>query len=175
LTSHPANDINPAWSHDGRWIYFSSSRTGREQLFKTPAHPGTGAGEEAISVTRNGAHMAWASVDGKYIYFMRSMFCCNIFRIPVDGGEEVQITPPVETSHGFEVTADGIWFQNAIPVGFEVAFYRFATAKAETLLTVPVGIDLGFTVSPIPGPSRRVLFSTAEIKNGDLWLVENFR
>ncbi len=175
LTSHPANDINAAWSHDGRWIYFSSSRTGREELFKTPAHPGAGAGEEAIQVTRNGGHMAWASVDAKYIYFMRTMFCGNLFRISVDGGEEVQIAPLVETSHGFQVTADGIWFQNTIPLGFEVAFYRFATAKVETLLTMPVPIDLGFTVSPIPGPPRRVLFSTADVQHGDLWLVENFR
>jgi len=34
MTTHPANDGNPSWSHDGRWIYFDlhergSSRYGR--------------------------------------------------------------------------------------------------------------------------------------------------
>jgi Tol biopolymer transport system component len=171
LTHHPANDINPAWSHDGQWIYFSSSRTGREQIFKTPAYPAPGAREEAIPLTRNGGHVALESRDGRYVYFMRTMFHGSIWRMPAEGVGEVQITSPLETVRSFELTGDGIWFQSMVPSGFEAAFYRFATARVERRIKVPVPAGLGFTISP----AHRLLFATTEVLNGDLWLVENFR
>jgi Tol biopolymer transport system component len=46
MTTHPANDGNPSWSHDGRWIYFDSARAGQQQVFKIPANGGA-----AIQVT----------------------------------------------------------------------------------------------------------------------------
>src|SRR5262249_40979068 len=40
MTTNPANDGNPSWSHDGRWIYFDSARTGEQQVWKMPADGG---------------------------------------------------------------------------------------------------------------------------------------
>jgi Tol biopolymer transport system component len=171
VTHHPANDINPAWSRDGKWIYFSSSRAGREQIFKTPANPGPGAREDTISLALNGGHVALESLDGRYVYFMRTMFHGSIWRMPAEGGEEVEITSPLESVRSFELTGDGIWFQNVVPSGFEVAFYRFTTARVERRIKVPVPAGLGFTISR----SRQLVFATTEVLNGDLWLVENFR
>lgn len=34
LTQHPANDFNPRWSPDGRFVYFLSSRTGVQQVWR---------------------------------------------------------------------------------------------------------------------------------------------
>src|SRR5262249_53602148 len=34
LTSHPENDTDPAWSPDGRWVYFLSSRSGSSQVWR---------------------------------------------------------------------------------------------------------------------------------------------
>jgi dipeptidyl aminopeptidase/acylaminoacyl peptidase len=47
LTTHPDNDQDPAWSADGAWIYFVSSRSGSSQVWRI--HPGGG---EAEQVTR---------------------------------------------------------------------------------------------------------------------------
>ena len=46
MTTDPANDGDPSWSRDGRWIYFDSARTGEQQVWKIPADGG-----EAIQVT----------------------------------------------------------------------------------------------------------------------------
>jgi len=46
LTSHPENESNPRWSHDGRAIYFIASRTGKDQVWRLPLDGG-----EAIAVT----------------------------------------------------------------------------------------------------------------------------
>src|SRR5947209_13852261 len=40
ITSHPAHDINPVFSPDGRWIAFSSNRHGSYDVFVTSARGG---------------------------------------------------------------------------------------------------------------------------------------
>ncbi|MBA2544363.1 MAG: S9 family peptidase, partial [Deltaproteobacteria bacterium] len=47
LTSHPENDTDPAWSADGKWIYFMSSRSGSSQVWRIAV-----AGGEAEQVTK---------------------------------------------------------------------------------------------------------------------------
>jgi dipeptidyl aminopeptidase/acylaminoacyl peptidase len=40
LTAHTASDTSPAWSPDGRWVYFLSSRSGSSQVWKLPIDGG---------------------------------------------------------------------------------------------------------------------------------------
>lgn len=47
LTTHPEADTSPAWSPDGRWIYFSSTRSGSAQVWRIAV-----AGGEAEQVTK---------------------------------------------------------------------------------------------------------------------------
>ncbi|MBI3932910.1 MAG: S9 family peptidase [Acidobacteria bacterium] len=47
LTAHEASDASAAWSPDGRWVYFLSTRSGSSQVFRIPADGG-----EAEAVTR---------------------------------------------------------------------------------------------------------------------------
>lgn len=46
LTTHAANDTDPAWSHDGKSVYFLSSRSGTSQVWRIAI-----AGGEATQVT----------------------------------------------------------------------------------------------------------------------------
>jgi Tol biopolymer transport system component len=66
ITRSPAPDANPIWSNDGRWIYFSSRRTGRWETWRIP-----GAGGTAEQVTRDGAYFAMPAADGT-LYFSRA-------------------------------------------------------------------------------------------------------
>ena len=68
MTTHPANDGNPSWSRDGRWIYFDSARTGEQQVWKIPE-----AGGDAIQVTRDGGFAPLESPDGKFIYYTKDL------------------------------------------------------------------------------------------------------
>ncbi len=47
LTQDPGNDSQPRWSSDGKGIYFLSTRTGSQQIFRLPL-----SGGEAEAVTR---------------------------------------------------------------------------------------------------------------------------
>ena len=47
VTSHPESDSSPAWSPDGRFVYFLSSRSGSQQVWRLPLNGG-----EAQQVTQ---------------------------------------------------------------------------------------------------------------------------
>jgi dipeptidyl aminopeptidase/acylaminoacyl peptidase len=47
LTTSPASDSDPVWSHDGRYVYFASSRSGSEQVWRIRPNGG-----EAEQVTK---------------------------------------------------------------------------------------------------------------------------
>jgi Tol biopolymer transport system component len=66
LTTHPAEDKWPYWSHDGKWIYLSSTRSGREEIWKMPS-----GGGEAVQITRNSGDRPQESPDGKFLYYMK--------------------------------------------------------------------------------------------------------
>jgi len=67
LTDDPATDALPRWSRDGRWIYFTSDRSGNWQIYRVRP-----AGGEPERVRRN-AYTEWQvepSPDGTRIAFL---------------------------------------------------------------------------------------------------------
>ena len=67
MTTDPANDDIPSYSRDGKWLYFASSRTGRNEIWKMAAEGGA-----AVQVTKNGGLVAFESTDGKWLYYSKS-------------------------------------------------------------------------------------------------------
>ena len=66
ITTDPAEDKWPYWSNDGKWIYFSSTRSGREEIWKMPS-----SGGEAVQITRNSGDTPQESPDGKFVYYAK--------------------------------------------------------------------------------------------------------
>jgi Tol biopolymer transport system component len=82
------NDADiPSWSSDGRWIYFRSARSGSQQIWKVAA---TGEGEP-VAVTHGGGVDAYESLDGKFVYFLRSYEQARLWRVPVGPGAEEEV------------------------------------------------------------------------------------
>jgi Tol biopolymer transport system component len=44
LNDNAFDNLNPSWSHDGRWIYFTSNPTGQWQMWKMPSQGGEAPG-----------------------------------------------------------------------------------------------------------------------------------
>ena len=59
LTFEPGEDSIPSFSTDGRFIYFTSKRSGVFEIWKMPV-----SGGDAVQVTRNGGVVALESMDG---------------------------------------------------------------------------------------------------------------
>ena len=84
LTSSPANDSLPCWSRDGRFVYFSSDRTGTETVWRVPA---TGGSED--QVTHTGGVRCEVAADGKTLFFRRaSRGRAPLLAMPLPGGAE---------------------------------------------------------------------------------------
>ena len=164
LTSDRSFDGGPTWSRDGQWIYFTSERTGDRRSFRMPAEGGP------AHVVTAGWGRLMESPDGKWFYFKRGP---QLWRIPVEGGEEEQILEStLLATH--DVVGDGVYFIPASTpeAGYSIQFLRFATGAVEPIHDferLPMG---PLSVAP---DGRSILFGQMEPMEADLMLVENFR
>jgi tricorn protease len=94
VTSHPAHDINPVFSPDGRWIAFSSNRHGSYDVFVMPVRGGKpkrltfdSAADMVCGWTPDGKNVLFAST--RSVAFPPSY---ELFTVPVEGGRERRIS-----------------------------------------------------------------------------------
>ena len=183
VTDDPADDLVPSWSHDGRWIYFTSTRGGTQQIWKVSPRGGA-----ALQVTQDGGTYAKESVDGRFIYYARTTGAIpSLWRVPVSGGKEVQILPGIASSGNFAAARDGIYFEAQRPGAPEVTrssltifsrptaaidFLSFSTGRVIRVLTLARHAGRGLDVS---ADERTLLFGQIDSFTEDLMLVENFR
>jgi len=164
--------VTPSVSHDGKWIYFSSTRTGRWEVWRMPAEGG-----QAMQMTQKGGVIPFESPDGKEVYYGKAFGVSDVWKVPVAGGEETRVLGPAD-SFNFAVVAGGIYFIEPVPPGNaegikgSLKFFSFAKGTAGKIFGIKDLPDMGLSVSP---DGRYVLFSQFEPFVCDLMLVENFR
>jgi Tol biopolymer transport system component len=94
ITTHPASDRLPVWSHDGKCIAFLSSRRGEEGIWAVKIAPDGGPSSEPIFVVKRLSPMNFDfnwTLDGKLGVTANPM-CSNIFIADVQSGKETQLT-----------------------------------------------------------------------------------
>jgi Tol biopolymer transport system component len=167
LTKGPASNFAATWSRDGRWLYFCSTRTGRNEVWKTPS-----GGGAAAQITRNGGVKAVESADGKSLYFSKDVGSGSVWEMPVSGGEERQISTSLYRNN-FAVAKLGIYYTTATQLDgtASVNFYRFADRSTMTLLAIGRP-EYGIDVSP---DGRNLVYVRIDEWQSDLMLLENFR
>ncbi len=161
-----------ARSNDGRWIYFSSNRTGRRQVWKAPA-----VGGPAVQMTKNGGFAPLESPDGQFVYYAKFTEP-GIWRVPVEGGEETLVLDLLQPGlWGYwAVVEEGIYFLNAeAKPRPAIEFFRFATRRATRVFVPekePWFGNPGLALSP---DGRWILYAQVDQETSDIMLVENFR
>jgi Tol biopolymer transport system component/DNA-binding winged helix-turn-helix (wHTH) protein len=168
LTFGDHNDVTPNWSHDGRWIYFSSDRAGESQIWKIPAEGG-----EPIQLTRAGGLRPRESADGRFVYYADRQGPCYIRKVPVNGGAELPVMVGRTTRSGLWT----LWENQIVHADYgnpTVGVYAFDldTGHLNQLFSSETDFYVGMTVSP---DGRSVLLSIGEPDTSDIMLVEGFR
>jgi len=98
LTRHPAQDILPRWTPDGRAVIFSSERDGHWQLYRVAVNP-EGSPPERLRANGHEEWQADPTPDGAGFAFLSSLAGAQgLFFVPWQGGE-----PRLLVQHGGRV------------------------------------------------------------------------
>jgi Tol biopolymer transport system component len=167
ITPGTSSDQVPSWSRDGKWIYHSSDRTGRDEIWRSPL--GEGAAQQ---ITENGAYAAVESVDGRTVFYNKSG-SSPLFARSLSGGAERLLLDYV-TGRSFAVFEDGIYYigRTGADKQYPIQFYQFSTGTSRLLTKVEGPVFQGMGVSP----DRKTILFTKIVGSGrDLMMIENFR
>ncbi len=168
VTSSPGRDNLPSWSHDGRYLYFTSDRTGTPTVWRIPA---AGGSEEQL--THKGGGRSAEAPDGRTLYFQASSFLPSpLMAVSLTSGEERTVVKCVRL-HSYAVTAAGVLY-----VGCEgdeqhgpLVLLDPDSGRRRTLGTLERP-SVGLTASR---DGKVVLFTKAVGTGIDLMLIEDFR
>jgi Tol biopolymer transport system component len=165
LTHDPGNDSIGSFSHDGKWIYFMSSRRGRNEIWKLLA-----TGGQARPVTTNGGLVAFESANGQTLFFLKEADRA-LWQMPVGGGPESKVLENV-TRRNFIPAADGIYFMQRTEQGYSYQFLNFTTGQVRAFGSTTRQIGNVVTVS---ADGRWFAYSQQDHAGSDIVLVGNFR
>jgi Tol biopolymer transport system component/DNA-binding winged helix-turn-helix (wHTH) protein len=102
LTKDALKDYLPRVSPDGRHIFYSSTRSGSNHVWRMSAD-----GSNQIQITKTeGGYPRFITADGKWVYF-ESGLNQTLWRVPADGGAESQIFQHKVYESAF--SPDGKW------------------------------------------------------------------
>jgi len=160
-------DIIASWSHDGRWIYFGSTRSGRFEIWKMPS-----GGGEPLQVTQNGGTAALESPDAKTLYYTKQNGSDGIWKMPVEGGPEVQVVKAI-WRYNFALTNKGLYYTppRSANGSSSVQLLDFRTGVTSQVAKIEKPVDLGLAISP---DETELLFAQVDVSGTNLMLIENF-
>ena len=158
----------PSWSHDGRFVYFSSNRTGAETIWRVPA-----AGGPEEQVTHTGGGRSQEAADGQTLFFQRSARGdAPLLAVSLAGGPERTVIDCVPR-FGYAVGTAGIYHVGCGGDPRDVPlFLRDPATGRDRLLGTLERPGGGLTVSP---DGKTILYTKTVGEGDDLVLIENFR
>ncbi len=173
LTNELFGHYMPSWSADGKRIYFKSDRSGSDQIWSVSAEGGP-----LTQVTRGGGCEAWASRDGKLLYYTNHGWG-TIWTLPVEGGPEKPVAELRQFDRIFRswgVVKQGIYFMSREDRPYQtVRFFSFSTRRVYPLLTFDREPIWNYPDLALTDDGRVLLTARLDQEVNDIMLIENFR
>ena len=136
---------NPAWSEDGRFLYFASDRGGSMNLWQVPMNEGTGlTNGEPVALTTPSSYSGYFTISrsGKYLAYAQLAQTSQINKTNFDPGSGSINGSVNPITHGIRVTCcpapspDGQWVVFGTGAGHEGIFAMRPDGTEERLLTM---------------------------------------
>jgi Tol biopolymer transport system component len=102
LVDHPANDMAAGWSPDGKWILFTSDRTGALDLWMLPVKDGQPAGEPRLVKSGTGRIASLAFDRAGRYYYGTGAPVQDIFTVPLRPSTGRVLSAPSRAIERFE-------------------------------------------------------------------------
>jgi len=165
LTMGPGDEVVPSFSRDGRFVYFSTDRTGSRDFWRIPA---TGGTEERIT-TGAATYRALESIDGRALYYARDD---RLYEHSLATGVVRQLTKNCVHGGIFDVAADGIYYAECDEDMKPRLHHLDPKTGRDRVLGVADGLGFSLAVSP---DGRTILFTKIVGFGNDLMMIDNFR
>ena len=166
ITDDRFRDIRPSFSHDGKWIYFASNRSGPVEIWRVSVQGG-----DPQKITGNSGIEPFESPDGKLLYYVSGQ---ALWSVPTAGGEPRQVLgEPLFLLYA--VAGRSIYYGVRNPPGLWVL--RTDSGRKFEYVRFPksaFGLD-GGTVFSVSADERTIFFSQTDRIESDLMLVDHFR
>jgi Tol biopolymer transport system component len=138
----------PAWSLDGRELFFRSSVTGRPEIWRVAA-----TGGEPLQVTRMGGAEAFPHPDGRSLYILRGMENSTLVRHWLEDGREEAVTelPPLRAGY-WTASGNSLWFWDRATSQWQWNLTQFDPVTRNALRWIPdqpSHAQPGLSVDPI--------------------------
>ncbi len=180
VTRDPARDWNPVWSPDGRYLYFSSDRSGSMNLWRVRIDEDSGKvlhPPEPVTTPSPYSGYISLSQDGRRLAYAQQFTTTNIYRVGFDPRVGTAIGEPVPVTQGSRQT----WMPDLSPDGEWLAFT--SCENREDLFIIKTdGTNLRQLTDdadrdrlPIFSPDgKRIAFYSTRSKVGsyELWMIE---
>ena len=177
LTSEVAIDAIASWSADGRWIYFTSTRTGViPDIWRVSAD-----GDRPLRVTRNGGFEPKASSDGRYLFYLErhpsALAADGTSRLMRARLEDGQVEPVIERVRPFlwSVMDSGIVFVTREGGIDALDVYRFSDQQVIRVGRLGFRIPDIFQHLTVSRDGRWALATQLVRSDSDLMRLDDFR
>lgn len=179
VTSDAATDWNPAWSPDGKHLYFVSDRSGGMQLWRVAIDEQTGRVLSAMELVPTPSsfsqHISF-SRDGKRLAFVNVSLKRNLYRVEIDPRREKVIGRPVAQTEwsrqgmDLDLSPDGerLVFTTVANTQEDLAVLNTDGRGEPRWLTDDEYKDRGPRWSP---DGKRIAFYSTRSGNFEIWLI----
>lgn len=178
VTDDSAQDIDPFWSPSGKFVYFSSHRSGGLNLWRAPVTvSGSPSGPlQQVTVGAGQDVEGTISTDGRRLAFSILRQNADLWKVPAAAGTGGPAGMPAELIATTREDSRGAWSPDGTIIAFnsdrggEMSIWLMSIATNETRqLTRGPGGDFQPTWSP---DSRRIVFFSSRSGNVDVWTVD---
>ncbi len=160
-------DVVPSFSPDGKWIYFSSNRSGEMQIWKMLL-----TGADARQVTMKGGFAGVFSPDGMYLYYNRQNTAfSSLWQMQLATGQEKCIVSMVP-NRAFVPVDEGVFYRSVTSDKKEqLLFLNVQSNTTKRLFAFEKNLRMGMAISP---DHRYLFFAQEDQHDRDLQMVEGF-
>jgi eukaryotic-like serine/threonine-protein kinase len=183
ITTYSGEDDVPSWSRDGKWIYFMSTRSGEQQIWKVPAETGESPSAPALQVTRGGGMNAFESADGMFLYYAKGRDKTGLWRKDLAGpdGREEAVLESLRYWGWWALAPKGIYFLEQSEPGsprrakVRLKFLELASRRITELAVLDEPVDPYTSPIAVSRDGLHLLYAQIDRSGSDIMLVENFR
>jgi TolB protein len=178
VTNDLFNNLNPVWSQSGKFIYFSSDRSGGYNVWRIQVSPeGTAAGSPQQLTTGAGQDVELAaSPGGKRLALSVLKQNADIWKLPVSPETGKPTGMPQEVIITTREDSRGSWSPDGTTIAFnsdrggEMNLWLYSLSDgSKRQLTKGAGGDFQPTWS---SDGKRIVFFSSRSGNADIWTVD---